>query len=100
MSMSMSTSAAPRGSARSTVAYSGKAMIGLAAAIVALLAPLPFGLLAAVVAMIAAILSRRDLRDDPGLRGTAASLIAFLVGVGVLLFGAIPAISAVLPFLL
>ena len=95
-------STAPEASAASgtSAVWSGKAVIGLACAIIALLTPAPFNLLAAVIAISSGTLSRRDLRADPTLRGATASLLAFLIGAAVLLFGLIPAIPAVLPFLL
>lgn len=98
----MSTETAPEASAalRPASVWSGKAIIGFACAVVALLTPAPFSLLAAVLAVSAAVLSRRQLRDEAELRGTGLSLTAFLVGVSVLLFGLLPAIPAVLPFLL
>lgn len=97
----MSTTTAPEASAapRPVAAWSGKVILALAWAVIALVTPAPFSLLAAVLAVSAALLSRRQLRDDPALRGAGLSLTAFLVGVSVLLFGLIPAIPAVLPFL-
>lgn len=80
-------------------AYSGRAGIGFACAVVAVLTPAPFSLLAAVFAVSAAILSRKQLREDAALRGTGLSLAAFLVGATVLLFGIIPAVPGVLAFL-
>jgi hypothetical protein len=96
----LSTSAAPEASAAPRPAvWSGKAINALACAVIALLTPAPFSLLAAVLATSAAVLSRRQLRDDAALRGAGLSLTAFLVGASVLLFGLIPAIPAVLSFL-
>ena len=54
--------------------------------------PAPFNLLAAVFAVSAGILSRRQLREDPLLRGTVASLLAFLLGFGVLVLGVFPVV--------
>jgi hypothetical protein len=98
----LSTETAPEASAapQPAAAWSGKAVIGFACAVIALVTPAPFSLIAAVLAISSAVLSRRDLRTDLELRGTALSLFAFLLGSAVLLFGLIPAIPAVLPFLL
>ena len=96
----MSTSTAPEASAapRPAAAWSGKAIIALACAVIALVNPAPFSLVAAVLATSAAVLSRRQLRDDAALRGAGVSLTAFLVGASVLLFGLIPAIPVVPSF--
>lgn len=89
----MSTSA-PEASAasRTDAGWSGKALIGVACAIVALVTPAPFNLLAAVFAVSAGLLARRDLRQDPRLRGTVASLLAFLLGSVVLVVGVFPVV--------
>ncbi|MFJ4045232.1 hypothetical protein ACIPV2_05745 [Microbacterium sp. NPDC089987] len=69
----------------------GKAIASFSLAIVSVLAS-QFWIVATVVAVAAvslALASRRSIRADPSLRGTALSLVGFLIAVGVLLFATV-----------
>lgn len=81
-------------------AWSGKAIVGFAFALIAVLIPAPFGLAAAVFAIVAAVLSRRDLQRRPELRGATVSALAFVLGAGVLLAGFLIPGLAIVPLLL
>lgn len=69
----------------------GKAIASFSLAIVSVLAT-QFWIIAtaaAIAAMSLALASRRSIRADPGLRGTALSVAGFLIAVGVLLFATV-----------
>lgn len=71
-------------------AYSGRSIVALVIAVVALVTPSPFQILVAIVAIVAALAARNELRRNPELRGTVASLSSFLIGVGCLVVSAFP----------
>jgi len=78
----------------------GKAIASFSLAIVSVLVSQLwiFATLVAVAAVSLALASRRSIRADPDLRGTALSLAGFLIAVGVLLFATVG--PALLSFLL
>ncbi|ANP73585.1 hypothetical protein [Cryobacterium arcticum] len=65
--------------------YSGKAVLAFPAGLVAVFLPAPFNMLLGGIAVLIAGAARRELRQDETLRGTAFSLLGFLLGAGVLL---------------
>ena len=67
--------------------YSGTAIISVACAASALLlvAFVPLvGLVVAVAAIVSALIARRELKDNPSMRGFGISLVGFLLGAGII----------------
>lgn len=64
--------------------HSGKAILALILGAAAVLAPAPINTPVALVAILVAWKARGELRADPHLRGTVASLAGFILGAGVL----------------
>lgn len=80
----------------------GKAIVSLLLALVSLAClPLtPVAAVAATAAVACSLASRRELRRDPLLGGTALSLAGFLIGVGVLVAKVGPLLLATFLFAL
>ncbi len=85
--MGTTTEAYESGEQNSSHPYSGKSVIALALGLCAVFVPAPFNIALALAGVIAALLARRSLREDPELRGTFVSLLAFLICGAVLVSG-------------
>lgn len=95
----------PRGdTTTATVArpVDGTAIVSFVLSLAAAATTLVWGLsvLLAVGALAGSLLSRRSLRRDPLLRGTALSLAAFLIAVGVLIVTLGPSLLSLFLFTL
>jgi|GEM_PF-5373053 len=64
--------------------HSGMAIIALVLAVAAVVTPTPLNTPIALFALLLALRVRSQLRGNPQLRGTVASLGAFIVALGVL----------------
>ena len=76
--------------------YSGKAVLALPAALLAVFLPVPFGMLLGGSAMLLAGSARRELKRDATVRGSTLALLGFLLGAGVLVVQAAPLVLIVL----
>lgn len=64
--------------------HSGTAILALVLGAAAVVAPTPFNTPVALFALLVAWTARSELRGDPHLRGTIASLAGFILAAGVL----------------
>lgn len=76
--------------------YSGRAVLAFPAGLLAVFLPAPFGMLLGVIAMMLAGAARRELKRDDAVRGTALSVLGFLLGAGALLVPTAPLVLAYL----
>jgi len=74
--------------------FSGKAVLAFPAGLLAVFLPAPFSMLLGGIAMFLAGAARRELKRDDSLRGTALSLLGFLLGAGVLAVQVAPLVLA------